>query len=200
MGKNEEKEYLTIVNSQNEETPIEADKETIHNHGLRHRHALAWVMNYQGEILLQKRATKKNNGRWERVGGHVSAGETAEETIAREVKEELGIEVPEYQLKPVSMQKKDTKKSKNFTYEFFFVINNKIEDLKIQEREISEAKYFTIEELQEIKKRKEPNYLFSDWDDETFEEVMNSLKERREAFLKFKEKYYEKMESKNREK
>jgi isopentenyldiphosphate isomerase len=45
----------------------------------------------EGRVLLQRRpADKENGGRWDKsVGGHVGAGETFEETMAREAAEEL---------------------------------------------------------------------------------------------------------------
>ena len=46
------------------------------------------VTNQQNQILLIK---KKVNDYWERPGGNVEVGETLEECIVREVKEEIGI-------------------------------------------------------------------------------------------------------------
>jgi isopentenyldiphosphate isomerase len=49
-----------------------------------------------GKIYLQKRAASKDRfpGRWDTgVGGHVAPGETPEQAIRREAREELGIQV-----------------------------------------------------------------------------------------------------------
>jgi len=49
-----------------------------------------------GRMYLQKRAASKDTfpGRWDAsVGGHVSPGETPEEAIRREAREELGIDL-----------------------------------------------------------------------------------------------------------
>lgn len=55
----------------------------------------AWIVNDKGEILLLKRSekTKNERGKWEAPGGEVEFGETLEEAIRREMKEELGIEI-----------------------------------------------------------------------------------------------------------
>ncbi|GHT07567.1 NTP pyrophosphohydrolase [Bacteroidia bacterium] len=52
------------------------------------------IFNANGELLLQKRALNKDiqPGKWDAsVGGHVDYGETVEEALFREVREELGI-------------------------------------------------------------------------------------------------------------
>ena len=52
------------------------------------------VFNAAGELYLQKRPSWKDiqPGKWDTaVGGHVALGETAEEALRREVREELGI-------------------------------------------------------------------------------------------------------------
>ena len=52
------------------------------------------VFNSQGDIYLQKRPDWKDiqPGRWDpAVGGHIAYGETPEEALRREVREELGI-------------------------------------------------------------------------------------------------------------
>ena len=55
--------------------------------------------NARGEILLYLRDEKPGlpfPGHWDLFGGHVEEGETPEQALVREVKEELGIELTEY--------------------------------------------------------------------------------------------------------
>jgi isopentenyl-diphosphate delta-isomerase type 1 len=59
------------------------------------------VFNKKGALLLQKRSENKDiqPGKWDTsVGGHVDFGETIEEALMREVREELGIQtfIPEF--------------------------------------------------------------------------------------------------------
>jgi mutator protein MutT len=52
------------------------------------------VFNSKGEIYLQRRPDWKDiqPGKWDTaVGGHIDYGETPEEALRREVREELGI-------------------------------------------------------------------------------------------------------------
>ena len=53
------------------------------------------VENSDGEILLQKR---KDNGKWAIIGGGMEIGESFEEVIRREAREETGIELGELRL------------------------------------------------------------------------------------------------------
>jgi len=55
----------------------------------------ALIVNDKNETLLQKRTSKSRNGAgfWSKPGGGVEFGEKVEDTVKRELKEELGIDV-----------------------------------------------------------------------------------------------------------
>ncbi len=55
----------------------------------------ALIFNKHGQVLLSLRGSKAKNerGKWEIPGGAVEFGETLEQALKREVKEELGIEI-----------------------------------------------------------------------------------------------------------
>jgi NADH pyrophosphatase NudC (nudix superfamily) len=54
---------------------------------------LAMVLRGEDEVLLARRAHEPNRGRWDTVGGFLNPGETAEECVVRELREELGVTV-----------------------------------------------------------------------------------------------------------
>jgi isopentenyldiphosphate isomerase len=59
-------------------------------HSVVHLH----LFNSSGKLFLQKRSKSKDiqPGKWDTsAGGHISPGESVEEALAREVKEEIGI-------------------------------------------------------------------------------------------------------------
>jgi 8-oxo-dGTP diphosphatase len=100
-----------------------------------------------GKILLIKRNTKPFVGYWALPGGRMDPGETIEQTIVREVKEETGLDavivytVGEYVEKGI----KD-----DVDYEYYptcFVVKPVGGELKKQDSEIQEIKLFSLNEL-----------------------------------------------------
>jgi 8-oxo-dGTP diphosphatase len=106
------------------------------------------VIPYPGnKILLIKRNTIPFKGYWALPGGRIDPGETVDQTIVREVKEETGLDVTivckvgEYVEKGV----KD-----DVDYEYYptcFVVKPVGGEIKKQESEIQEIKLFNLNEL-----------------------------------------------------
>jgi len=55
----------------------------------------ALILNDKDEVFLTKRSknTTNQHGKWEAPGGGIGFGETREEAVKREIKEELGIDI-----------------------------------------------------------------------------------------------------------
>ena len=173
-------ELLDIIDENNKLIGQTEERKIAHEKCMWHRHVSCWIMNEKGEILLQKRTANKvrNPNKWGKTGGHVEAGESVEDAIVREVKEELGIEIPKEQIEILEIYKSKDPNNKYFAYNFIFNVNYKIEDYKLQKEEVAEIKYVTIDEMEQIKKNNDLNYTFCKWDDEDFYKEMNMLKEK----------------------
>ena len=177
-------ELVDIVDENNKLTGQVEDRWVAYNKGLWRRTVSCWIMNEKGEALLQKRTPnkKRNPNKWAKTGGQVDSGENAEDAIFREVKEELGIEIPKEQIKIIEIRKSDDK-NKRFAYNFIFVVNYKKEEYILQKEEVSEVKYFTIEDMEIAKKNNDINYTFCNWNEEVFYREMNLLKNKRKEIL-----------------
>lgn len=103
------------------------------------------IRNSKGEFLMQKRA-KSKGGDWGVTGGHPKAGETPIEGIITEVKEELGLDFSNE-----NFIEYDSGCDGKDCYKMFFV-NKDIDltEITIQEEELSEVKWFTMDELKEM--------------------------------------------------
>ena len=177
-------ELIDIVDENNQLTGQVEERWTAYEKGLWRRTVSCWIMNAKGEVLLQKRTANKrrNPNKWAKTGGQVASGESVEEAIFREVKEELGIEIPKEQIKVIDIYKSDDK-NKRFGYNFIFVVNYKTEDYILQKEEVAEVKYLTIEDMELAKKNNDTNYTFCNWNEEDFYREMNSLKNKRKEIL-----------------
>ena len=177
-------ELVDIVDENNKLTGQIEERWVAYEKGLWRRTVSCWIMNEKGEVLLQKRTANKirNPNKWAKTGGQVEAKETVEEAIYREVKEELGIEIPKEQIKVVDIHKSDNK-NRRFAYNFIFVVNYKINDYILQKEEVAEVKYVTIEDIELAKKNNDSNYTFCNWDDEDFYREINLLKDKRKQIL-----------------
>ena len=177
-------ELVDIFDDNNNFTGQIVERREAYNKKLNVRTVSCWILNEKGEVLMQRRSKNKprNPNRWAKTGGQVGSGEKVEEAIYREVKEEIGIEIPREEIKIQSVKKIDSR----FTYNFIFFVNYKIEDYIIQKEELSEVKYMTIEYLENAQREHNNNFTFVNWKLGSFEEEIKNLKENRLKLLEGK--------------
>ncbi|MDR0850622.1 MAG: NUDIX domain-containing protein [Christensenellaceae bacterium] len=100
-------------------------REVIHTKGLWHKTVHCWLYDGLGNVYFQLRKDMKDNTNkmYTTASGHVAAGETLRQAFAREVKEEIGIDVDinacqlvEMTVWKMDMQKKDGNVVKDRAY------------------------------------------------------------------------------------
>ena len=106
-----------------------------------------------GQFLMQKRSMNKRlyPGRWSVTGGAVDLGESTVDAVYRECKEELGIDV-----NPDKVELMMSVKRKNVFVDIFLDKENwNVNDLKLQEEEVDDVKWFDRKDLKAIIEGKE---------------------------------------------
>jgi isopentenyldiphosphate isomerase len=143
----EQEELLDIVTREGSITGSLPRSEIHGNPSLIHRVVHVLVSNKQGELFLQKRSTSKDvaPGKWDTsVGGHVNSGESLDEALHREIKEELGIEAckPEFLYKYIHANAYESELV--FTY---FCLHNG--DIVFNRDEIDEVHAWGLDEIRQ---------------------------------------------------
>lgn len=147
-------EKFDVLNELGEFTGKIATREDCHKNGLWHRAVYAFIINDNGNILLQKRSNNKKlwPNMWNvTVGGHVLAGEFGRQALIRETKEELDININDndikYLLGSTSINKQGNIINKHYNECYIITKNINISDIHIQKEELSEIRYFSKDEL-----------------------------------------------------
>jgi 8-oxo-dGTP diphosphatase len=106
------------------------------------------IIPYPGDkILLIKRNTVPFRGYWALPGGRMDPGETIQQTVVREVKEETGLDVT---IVDVIGEYVEKGAREGVEYEYYptcFVVKPTNGELKKQESEIQEIKFFSLDAL-----------------------------------------------------
>ena len=107
--------------------------------------AVIFIENNNSEFLIQKTSQEKG-GEFSSTGGHVDSGETPLETIKREVKEELGINIDNDLIEEYGYLLYDMP----LRYLFYLRKDIDINDIVIQKEEVDYVKYMTIDEIENL--------------------------------------------------
>lgn len=127
---------------------------------------VVFMQNNKNEFLLQKRV-KKKDGKWATTGGHPISGETSKQGIITEIKEELGINIVEENVKLF----KTIKTEDDFVDIYYLKEDIDINEIKIQKEEVEDVKWATIEEIQKMIQQE----IFSESHKAFFEDCLKYL-------------------------
>ena len=112
-----------------------------------HLVVFAWLRNSKGEYLISKRAPNKGYpNMWENTGGSAVAGDDSLTAVVREIKEEIGLNVdPENGKLIISDISRDS-----FFDVWLFEQDFDINDVVLQKNETIDAKYATLDEIEQM--------------------------------------------------
>jgi 16S rRNA (adenine1518-N6/adenine1519-N6)-dimethyltransferase len=109
-----------------------ASRSEVHGNNLLHRAVHILIFSPPGDVYLQQRSRWKDRRplKWDSsAAGHVTAGETYDETARRELKEELGVDVP---LQRISKITASSRTDHEFIWVYRGVINGELSPNKCE--------------------------------------------------------------------
>ena len=106
---------------------------------------VCFMQNSLGQYLIQK-ASKEKGSKWGTTGGHPKAGENSRQGMSTEIKEELGIDIPETEYQYVK-----TVIGHNKIVDLYYIDKEiDISKLKLQIEEVEKVKWATKEEIENM--------------------------------------------------
>ena len=150
IGKKNDMELIEIVDENGNFTGQIMDKEEAHDKNLLHNEVGIFIINDDGKVLLQKRSANKrfSPNKWGLCAGHVEANESLENAALREIKEEVGLDITSKEL--ISYGEREitiSDSNSHITYFYYIRCNKKENEFAIQTEELSEVKWFNIDEI-----------------------------------------------------
>ncbi len=160
-------EYFDILDENGNKTGRTKLRSEVHRDGDWHRAVHIWAVNDKGEILLQRRAPNKDThpNFWDiSAGGHLQAGDDPLTGAAREVKEEIGLDIPLTDFQPLCEHHSSAQPHPGFInnsfYNSYIIRTNKtLTDMTRQESEVSELKFVPFLEFKTMVENNDPNLV-----------------------------------------
>ena len=148
-------ELLDVLNENGEFTNQIETREECHNKGLWHKAVVVFIISMDNKmILLQQRSANKKlwPNLWDiTAGGHVLSGEFGYQTVIRETKEEIGVDITKNDLEFIGGTRSENISGNivNRLFNEFYIVHKDLDinDIILQEDEVQEIKWFNKEEV-----------------------------------------------------
>ena len=177
-------EMFDVLDDRGNKTGEVLSNDLVHERELWHGVVHVWILNSKNEILLQLRGPKMKlfPNCWDTsVAGHISAGDTKEQAALREIEEEIGVKVDEDDLTELGAMSEQLPykaggKHKEHVWVFLLRKDLDIASLKLQSNELTEVKWFSAKELEDLLKDSRGRKKFSAHDDALFYFAISAAK------------------------
>ena len=145
-------ELVDLYDGQKELTNETVDKKAVPEGKFR-LSVHVWITNDKGELLVQQRlaTAHKFPNMWSVTGGSVKTGETSLDGVLRELSEELGINASKEEMKFIASYRR----IKDYVDVWVLNKNINVEDIIMQEDEVQDVKWVTLEEFENMLNNKE---------------------------------------------
>lgn len=154
-------EKIDIIDQDGNITGEVKDRNDVHKYGLpHHASGVIFVAKIGGGnyILSQQRSfnKEKNAGLWDMsASGHVTSGQTPQDSLIREIKEELGLEVKKTELKLLGKFWRHETYRPDFIeneLDYIYIVNKFIEisQIKVQEEEVEDVAWLSVDKFKDM--------------------------------------------------
>ena len=175
-------EYFDLLDENGNKTGKTKLRSEVHRDGDWHKAVHIWIINNNGDVLLQRRcATKDSNPNMLDISsaGHLSAGDSSLDGAIRELKEELNLDVKPNELQFIKTLKRSSKYTSTFLnneFDDLYILrtNKTIDEMSFQKEEISEIFYVSYKDFKNMVRNRQPDLLRHD---EEFEILFNLFDE-----------------------
>lgn len=179
MNKVADKEELIMVLDDDGNPTGKLEKRSIvHDKELLHNEIALWIIDPEtNQVLLQRRSPNKriDPNKLGICAGHVVENESIEQTLKTEAKEEIGIDINDFDVKKFLVMKRIAPNNHHITHYFYIKKYIPIENFKIQEEELSEVIYFDYEKLKGMAKSDENESVFEFEDSKKMFEALDKI-------------------------
>ena len=160
-------EFVEIYSSSGNKTGKRELLSIAHQKGYPHATVHLWLFTNSGNLVIQKRSINKkinpNVCDIISVAGHVKFGESIEDAVIREAKEELNLKLLKDNLKihDVYYYKKKYNNliDAEFHHSFSYKVSSSEIDLETENNEVSKVNLISIKNLKDIIRNNTPGYL-----------------------------------------
>ncbi|WP_108802629.1 NUDIX domain-containing protein [Aquimarina sp. Aq107] len=145
-------ELIDILDENGKSTGEVRLKSEAHQLGLYHASVHIWLYTLDKNVLIQRRAENKDTypNLWDvSVAGHISTGESKEDSAIREIEEEIGLSLNKKDLEFIGSYLAEKQPNAHildneFHYVYLAKLTKSIEHLTLQEEEVSAIKLIPI--------------------------------------------------------
>lgn len=107
------------------------------------------------------------------LGGHLKAGETVEDAVIGELRDEIGLEIDFSKIIKGEIYKRDKYPNREFTNVFYYNFTGEISDLKFNDGEVQEVKWMKSKDILEAIRSEPDKWVASE---KGFIEILEVLK------------------------
>lgn len=153
MNDNSIEEMLLVLDENGNPTKKLKKRSIAHDKFLWHNEIALWILNPENKtVLLQRRSKNKrtNPNKLAICMGHVVGFDSIEETIRREAKEELGVDISNFELHKLDICKVNRPTNHCFSHHYYIIANIPLSSFVIQKEELSEVVYIDYQKLKEL--------------------------------------------------